>query len=36
MENLKHLKNKKITLYSKLTFCLGNLLTFCLGNNTEH
>jgi len=35
MENLNHLKNKKITLYSKLTFCLGNLLAFSLSNNTE-
>jgi len=33
MENVRYLKNKKIMLYLKLTFCLGNLLTFSLSNN---
>jgi hypothetical protein len=33
MENVRYLKNKKIMLYLKLTFCLGNLLTFPLSNN---
>ena len=34
MENVRYLKNKKIMLYLKLTFCLGNLLTFSLSNNS--
>jgi|GEM_PF-5000384 len=35
MENIRYLKNKKIMLYLKLTFCLGNLLTFSLSNNSQ-